>query len=259
MISELWDLRVDKIIADLKEGKRFDGRKVDEVRSVVISNNVSENADGSARVKLGETDVIAGVKMIVGEPYPDSPGEGSISIGAELLPVADPEFEVGPPRADAIELARVVDRGIRESKAIDFSDLCIVEGEKVWVAFVDIYVINNDGYLFYACSLAALSALINTRMPKLEDDKVVHGEYSGKLKVHKKPILNTFGKIGNIVVADPMFLEEKAMSARFSVAIMDDNNISAFQKGLAGSFFVSEIDSAIDVAIRNSKQIRKLL
>ncbi len=259
MISGLWDLRVDKVVADLKEGKRIGARKVDEMRKVSITHGVSENADGSARVLLGDTDVIAGIKMIVGEPYPDSPGAGSISVGAELLPMADPEFEIGPPREEAIELSRVVDRGIRESKAIDFADLCITEGEKVWIGFVDIYIINNDGNLFDACAIAAMSALLETRMPKLEDDKIVKGEYSGKLKVKAKPILNTFAKIGNVVVADPILSEEKAMSARFSVAVTEDDNISAFQKGLAGSFKFEEINSAIDVAMKNSKQIRKLL
>ena len=259
MISALWDLRVDKVVADLKEGKRIDGRKVDEIRKITITHGVSENADGSARVKLGLTDVIAGVKMVPGTPYPDMPDEGSISVGAELLPMADPEFEVGPPRDEAIELSRVVDRGIRESKAIDFKDLCITEGEKVWVGFVDIYIINNDGNLFDACGIAAMSSLLETKMPKFEDGKIVKGEYSGKLKVRAKPILNTFAKIGNVVVADPILSEEKAMGARFSVTVTEDDNITAFQKGLAGSFKYEEINGAIDVAMRNSKQIRKLL
>src|SRR3989344_5835011 len=259
MISALWDLRVDKVVADLKEGKRIDGRKVDEIRKITITHGVSENADGSARVKLGLTDVIAGVKMVPGTPYPDMPDEGSISIGAELLPMADPEFEVGPPRDEAIELSRVVDRGIRESKAIDFKDLCITEGEKVWVGFVDIYIINNDGNLFDACGIAAMSSLLETKMPKIEDGKIVKGEYAGKLKVRAKPVLSTFAKIGNVVVADPILSEEKAMSARFSVTITEDDNITAFQKGLAGSFKYEEINGAIDVAMRNSKQIRKLL
>ena len=195
MISELWDLRVDKVVADLKEGKRIDGRKVDELRKISITRGISENADGSARVRLGETDVIAGVKMVPGEPYPDSPGEGSISVGAELLPMADPEFEVGPPREEAIELSRVVDRGIRESKAIDFSDLSIVEGESAWIGFVDLYVLNNDGNLFDACGMAAMAALLETKMPKLDGGRIVKGEYAGKLKVKAKPVLNTFAKI----------------------------------------------------------------
>jgi len=257
--SELWDLRVDKVIADLKEGKRADARKADEIREVKVSVDVSKNANGEARVKLGKTEVIAGVKMILGEPYPDSPDKGSISVGAELLPFADPEFETGPPRENAIELSRVVDRGIRESGAVDFKSLSVVEGEQCWIGFVDIYPLNNDGNLFDACGIAALKALMGTQLPKLEDGKVVKGEYSGKLKLNAKPVLNTFAKIGNVIVADPTLTEEKAMSARFSVAVTEDNNITAFQKGLPGSFKAEEIDQAIDVAFKNSKQIRKLL
>ncbi|MFH1391646.1 MAG: exosome complex protein Rrp42 [Candidatus Diapherotrites archaeon] len=257
--SELWDLRVDKVIADLKKNIRADGRKVDDMRQVVITEDVSHNANGEARVKLGETEVLAGVKMILGEPYPDSPDQGSISVGAELLPFADPEFETGPPREAAIELSRVVDRGIRESGAVDFKSLSIVEGEKCWIGFVDIYPLNNDGNLFDAFGIASLKALQGTQLPKIEDGEVVKGEYAGKIKLNAQPILNTFAKIGNVVVADPTISEEKAMNARFSVAVTEADNITAFQKGLSGSFSVSEIDTAIDVALKNSKQIRKLL
>jgi len=120
----LWTLRQDSLAAQLKEGKRADGRKLDEVRQIHIQKEgVSENAHGIARVKLGNTDVIAGVKIDVATPYPDSPDEGAITVGVELLALASPDFEAGPPREDAIELSRVVDRGIRESKAIDFKTL----------------------------------------------------------------------------------------------------------------------------------------
>lgn len=259
MSNGFWDLRVDKIVADLKEGKRQDGRKVDELRKIVITNNISENAAGSARVKWGETDVMTGVKFEIGEPYPDTPDEGGISVGVELLPMADPDYEIGPPSEEAIELSRVVDRGIRESKAIDFKDLCLKEGEEVLMAYVDGYVVNNDGNLFDACALAAMSSLVNCRLPKVEDGKIVTGEYAGKMKLKYKPILSTFGKIGNTIVADPLLAEEKAMAARFSVSLMDDDKICAFQKGLAGSFKLEEINSCLDMAAKNSKLLRKLL
>ncbi len=259
MISELWDLRVDRIVSGLKEGKRSDQRKIDEVRKIEISRDVSKNADGAARVKMGNTEVVAGVKFVVGQPYPDSPAEGSISVGMELLPMSSSEFEFGPPSPNAIEVSRVIDRGIRESKTMDFKDLCIVEGEKVLVGFVDIYSINHDGNLFDAGAIAGISALLNAKLPKVEDGEIVKGEYAGKLPLKFKPILNTFAKIGNTIIADPILEEEKAMSARFSVSVTEDNNIAAMQKGLAGSFKISEIDAAIDTALKNSKQIRKLL
>src|SRR2546427_871780 len=107
-------------------GKRTDGRRFDEPRPLVVQKNYIKNAEGSARVQLGNTDVLVGVKIDVGEPYPDTPNQGVLSTSAELIPMASPNFEAGPPSPTAIELARVADRGIREAK--DGS------GGKLWIS-----------------------------------------------------------------------------------------------------------------------------
>ena len=112
MMSEI---KRDHIMNLLAEGKRQDGRGVTDVRKIQVETNCIESADGSARVKLGRTEVIAGVKIIPGTPFGDTPNIGVLTTGAELIPMAHPTFESGPPGEDAIELARVVDRGIRES------------------------------------------------------------------------------------------------------------------------------------------------
>ena len=69
-----------------KEGKRFDGRALEDFRELTIEKDVSSKAEGSVRVRLGKTEVIVGVKMSVGEPYSDSPNKGSLMVTAELLP-----------------------------------------------------------------------------------------------------------------------------------------------------------------------------
>ncbi len=258
-VEIIWELTSERVASVLKEGKRLDNRAFDEYRKIEITNGISKNADGSARVKLGETEVICGIKSDIGEPYPDSPGEGSISVGMELLPIASPSFESGPPSEESIEISRVVDRGIRESKALDFKKLCIREGEKVWIVFIDLYAINDDGNLFDASSIAALSALLDARTPKIEDDKIVKGEYAGKFKLERKPLLSTFAKIGNSIVLDPNLAEEKALQGRFSVATTEDDYLSAFQKGYGGGFSVTEIDNCLSIALKKSKEIRKLL
>ena len=140
MESVIWSIKADRIVSLIKEGKRIDGRRLDEYRKISVEKNISDNANGSARVTLGKTEVLVGIKMVPGTPYPDNPNQGTISVGTELLPLASPEFEVGPPREAAIELARVVERGIRESKTIDFMTLCVREGELVWIVFIDTYV-----------------------------------------------------------------------------------------------------------------------
>ena len=104
----------------LEGGKRFDGRKPEEFRKIEIETDISNKAEGSARVKMGKTEVIVGIKMNVTEPYPDSPDKGNLIVSAELLPLSSPRFESGPPKFPAIELGRLTDRAIRESKFIDF-------------------------------------------------------------------------------------------------------------------------------------------
>jgi len=243
---------------ELSSGKRLSGRDLNETRDINVELNTLQNADGSVILTLGKTKVVAGVKFVLDKPYPDSPDEGSISVGVELSAMADPTFGAGPPDETSIELSRVVDRGIRESKGIDFKSLCVKEGEHIWVAFVDVYIMNNDGNLFDACSYAALTALKNARIPKLDEEfKIVKGEYEGKLEVTNDPLLFTFVKIDDKIVLDPDLVEEAASSARFSVAITNEKNLVALQKGLAGAFKVDEIKDMVSVAIKKYSEIEE--
>jgi exosome complex component RRP42 len=196
--------------------------------------------------------------MDIGTPYPDNQDEGSIAVGAETLPLAHPDYESGRPGDDEVELARVVDRALRESKAINFKDLCIVEGEKVWIGFLDFYALNGDGNLFDAGSIASLVTFSNAKMPKLDSEqKIILHEYDGKLKLLRKPLLTTFVKVGGKILLDPTYIEEKAAEARFSVGTTEDGFISAMQKGVGGSFNIEEINSMIEIAFKNSEKIRK--
>ena len=94
----------------LAKGIRYDGRKKDEFRDIEIKTGFLSTAEGSAQVKCGETIVLAGVKMSVEKPYPDTQEEGILMVSAELLPLSNPKYESGPPDAVAIEVARVIDR-----------------------------------------------------------------------------------------------------------------------------------------------------
>ncbi|MFH0714634.1 MAG: exosome complex protein Rrp42 [Candidatus Diapherotrites archaeon] len=258
MDGVVWQLRTDKAIQALKNGKRLDGRANDEYRKVQVKSGISENAEASCWLKLGETEVIAGIKMLPKEPFPDTPNEGAISVGAEFLSIASPTFETGPPSEESIELSRVVDRGIRESKCLDLESLCLEEGEKVWNIFVDIYALNDDGNLMDASSLASLIALQQAKIPKLDSEyNIVKDEFKGKLKLHRLPVLSTFAKVGSTIVLDPILVEEKAQTARFSVATTEDNYLSAFQKGMGGSFSLQEINEMIEIALKRGKELRK--
>ena len=249
------------IISLLNAGTRLDGRKLTDYRKPIeVEHNIIKTAEGSARVKIGETEVIVGIKMNVGEPYPDTPNEGTIIVGAELLPLSNPEFELGPPGIQAIELARVVDRGIRESKAIDFKKLCITEGEKVWMVIIDICPINDAGNLFDASSLAALAALKATKYPSFDGEKVDYKQKTDKkLQLEKMPIAVTVIKIGDKFIIDPDTEEEKAIDTRLTVSSIEDGTLCALQKGGDFPLTVEDIDKMLDIGIEKAKELRKYL
>ena len=243
----------------LGKGFRTDGRKFDEIRSIEIEKDISKNAEGSARCRLGETEVLVGVKLGVGEPYPDSPDKGSIIVNAELGPISNPKFVSGPPGAQATEVARLVDRGLRESGAIDFKKLCIKKGEKVWMLFIDIYTINDAGNLIDASCLGALAALKEIKIPKLKNDKVQHGEYGKEtFKLEKIPVTFTFGKIGKHIIVDPISEEEKYLDARISIGV-DGKQIHSMQKNGNGVFTIEEVENMIEIACKKQPEIKKLI
>jgi len=248
------------VIKLLNSNVRLDGRKPTEYREVSVEPGVIRSAEGSARVKIGKTEVIAGVKTEVMQPYPDQEDQGSIMVGVELLPLSSPNFETGPPSIQAIELARVVDRGIRESKTLDFKSLCIEEGEKVWMLIIDICVINEAGNLFDASALAAVTALKNMQFPKYEDGKLDHKEKTDKkLEMNDTPVTVTVLKIGDKFVTDPDSDEEKVIDARLTVASLSDGTLCAMQKGGDTPLSQEEISKMVDIATEKAQELRKLI
>ncbi len=244
-----------RIIDLLKEGKRLDGRGLFDIRDIEIETGISDKAEGSARVKIGKTEVIAGVKMATQEPYPDHDDEGTMSTSMEFSPICGERYEPGPPKIDAIEVARVVDRGLRESGFIDWKKLCIKKGEKVWSISIDIYCINDDGSVLDASGLAAMIALKTARFPVYDEKQgvVKFGEFTDTaLPLTKNEVLSmTFYKVGDTLIFDPNRDEEDASEARLTLAISKpskDKIINAMQKGGINSMTSEELIKIIEEA-----------
>jgi exosome complex component RRP42 len=249
------DIKRDHIHKLLSKGKRVDGRTWDEFRQVSIETKYVESAEGSARVRLGNTDVLVGIKMQTGTPFEDTPDKGVLATNAELIPLASPTFEAGPPDEDSIELARVVDRGIRESEMIDLSALCITPKEEVWLCFVDVYVLDYDGNLFDAAFLGAVAALKSVIVPAAIYDK---GE-NFPLPIRSTPISCTSVQIENSILFDPTLDEDKVAEARLTVTTDENGDLRAMQKGLEGSLTLEQVRKIIETSQRLSKDLRKLV
>jgi exosome complex component RRP42 len=242
-----------------EKGLRADGRSIHAPRSITIKTGVLDKAEGSAQVSLGNTQVLVGVKVELGQPFKDTPNQGVLVVHAENVPLASPIFEPGPPDENAIELARVIDRSLREVKAVDLESLVIRVGEKVWNLWVDVYVLDHDGNLFDASMLAAMAALATTRIPDYEESET--GEITVKregayrqLKINCMVTTVTLAKIGDYLVVDPTFEEEVIADYRLVLSFDDKLRIVGAQKTGPGGMKVGELREAIRIG-KNVAQV----
>jgi exosome complex component RRP42 len=253
-----------EFIADLlQKGERLDGRAFNEYRELEIEANVvPAKAEGSALVRLGDTSVVAGVKVLVGDPYPDTPDQGVTMVTAEMSPIASPLFELGPPKESAIELARVVDRGVRESETVDVKELCIKEGKKVYMVFADVYPMEYDGNLIDASSIAVNTALLTTKYPEMkwEDDKVVATGEILSLPINNIAVEHTVAKIDENLIIDTILKEEFAQDCRLTMAVDKEDHFTAMQKGGgSGPMSLELVDQAMEMALDAHKDIQKAI
>lgn len=255
-------LNQDTIKKMIKDGDRLDGRDLDEYRDIEVeADYINETAAGSAKVTIGDTQVVVGLSVSLEEPYDDRPDSGTIVTNAELAPMASREYESGPPQEDGVELARVVDRGIREAEAIDLEDLCIESGEKVMTVFIDAHVLNDDGGLIDACSLAAMTSLKTGTLPAYDEetDSLDRDNHERDIPLQEEPVTITAHKINGEIVWDTTGEEEDAQGARLTVSINEHGNVVAMQKGEAEPFTQEEIMDIVNQAEDKTQNLREIL
>ena len=235
--------------------ERVDGRGRLEGRPLEVEVNPIERAEGSARVRMGDTIVYAGVKFQIMTPYSDRPDQGGLMTSAEIRPIAGRNWEPGPPSEESIELGRVVDRGIRESGCIDVNKLCILPGEKAWQVIIDLHAISDDGNLFDAFALAAIVALRNATLPAERFDV---GE-DERLELSCTPIMCSYHKVGGRFVYDANGEEELGGDERIHITLGDDGHVHSLQKGLRGAFTAEEFDDIMQAARARRDELMELV
>ncbi|GLU19302.1 hypothetical protein SLE2022_355610 [Rubroshorea leprosula] len=271
-LANTWRLTVNEknfIKTALQSEIRIDGRKPYEYRKITI---VFGRDDGSSEVQVGQTRVMGIVTAQLVQPYRDRPNEGTLSIFTEFSPMADPSFEPGRPGESAVELGRIVDRGLRESRAVDTESLCVLAGKLVWAIRIDLHILDNGGNLVDAANIAALAALLTFRRPECslggEDGQqvIVHPPEVREplpLTLHHLPIAVTFGFFNDetILVIDPTHNEEAVMAGRMTATVNANGDICAIQKaggeGVTQRVIMQCLQLAIAKAAGITKQIKE--
>lgn len=257
IIPELTKRRVRELAS---QRKRIDKRGLTEFRPITIERGVIPQADGSALVHIGHTKAIAGVKIDLGPPYPDMPDAGVLAVNVELMPLASPTFEPGPPDERAIEVARIADRTIREGRMLDLGELVITPGREVYVIFVDAYLVDYDGNMIDACVLACVAALLDATMRKavISEGRARLIDEREPLPIKHYPLTATICRIGETLIVDPTLEEEETAEARITIGFDEEGRICMIQHSI-GTLRYGELYQAINISREVVSSLRENL
>ncbi|KAJ8384862.1 hypothetical protein AAFF_G00197720 [Aldrovandia affinis] len=263
------------LLKAIEEKKRLDGRQTYDYRNIKITFGTDY---GCCIVDLGKTRVLAQVSCELVAPKENRPTEGILFFNLELSPMASPAFELGRQSELLVKLNRLLERCLRNSKCIDTESLCVVSGEKVWQIRVDVHVLNHEGNIMDAASIAAIAALCHFRRP----DVGIQGEevtvYSTDerdpipLSIYHMPICVSFSFFlqGTYLLVDPCEREERVMDGLLVIAMNKHREICSIQSSggimllreqvlrcsKIASVKVSEITDLINRALENDKKVR---
>lgn len=258
IVSQLKKKKINEVIAT---GKRMDGRGLNDYREIKVLPNMLEKAEGSSEVYIGKSRVLAGIKVGLGTPFEDTPNKGVLMVNAEYTPIAHPTFEPGPPKENSIELARIIDRGLRSAEILELEKLCLIPGKLVYMIYIDIFVLNYDGNLIDCSGIAAISALKNMKLPvyTIKDGEAIKSDKTKTLKLMREPLPITIAKIGNHMLVDPSEDEEDVLDGRLTITFDEKNIVCTIQKAGSVGYTFEELQKAINIAKEKAAENRTKL
>ncbi|CAL9155901.1 unnamed protein product [Musa hybrid cultivar] len=253
---------------------RTDGRQRLHYRPISIETGVIPQANGSARVRLGATDVIVSIKAELRKPHPLQPDKGKVAIFIDCSPTAAPMFEGRGGEELSTELSFALQRCLLGGRSgagagIDLSSLVIVEGKVCWDLYIDGLVVSSDGNLLDALAAAIKVALSNTGIPKVtvnlgaspndQPDVDVSDEEFLQFDTSGVPVIVTLTKVSRHYIVDATSEEESQMSSAVSISVNRHGHICGLTKRGGAGLDPSVILDMISVAKHVGEQLMSLL
>ncbi|NXD19448.1 EXOS7 protein, partial [Spelaeornis formosus] len=252
------------IVHGVQEDLRVDGRGCEDYRCAEVETDVVSNTSGSARVKLGETDILVGIKAEMGTPKLEKPDEGYLDFFVDCSSNS-PELEGRGGEELGTDIANTLYRVFSCENSVDLKSLCINPKEHCWVLYVDVLLLECGGNIFDAISIAVKAALFNTRIPKvhvLEDEEGTKEiELSDdpydciRLNVDEVPCIVTLSKIGYSHVVDATLQEEACSLASLLVSVTSKGAITSMKKVGKGSLDPESIFEMMETGQRVGKAL----
>ena len=155
----------------VQEDVRVDGRGRRDMRPLKFETELVTHAQGSAHLRLANTDILVGVKADLDEPEVNRPDQGRLEFFVDCSANATPDFEGRGGESLATEISRTLAKAYADPSVFDLrKQLCVLEGSQVWVFYVDILILECGGNLYDSVSMAVKAALHSTLIPKVNKE-----------------------------------------------------------------------------------------
>jgi len=225
----------EETIEYVKNGKRVDGRKVDELRPLKMEVGVLPNADGSAYLEWGQNKVIVGVhgpKEALPK-HKQNPYKGIVRYTYRMATFSVPDRKNPRPGRREVEISKVSGEALERALFLEKFPNCAID---VYVEILD----SNAGTRVAALTAASL-ALADAGLP-MRDLVCAVG----------------VGKAGGEIILDLNKTEEDAPDAvDIPIAIMPrEEEITLLQ--MDGLLTKEEWDKAVKLGIQGCKQINEM-
>jgi len=217
-----------------KEGKRVDGRKLDELRPIKIEVGVLSNADGSAYIEQGKCKILAGVYG-PRESHPKHlalPDRALLQCRYHMAPFSVEERKSPAPSRREIELSKVIRESLQPAIFLEYyprtsNNHCLE-------------LLHADGGTRCAAITVASLALADAGIPM--KDLIV---------------ACAAGKIEGQLALDLSDAEDKQGEADVPIALMPTLDAVTLLQ-MDGNLAMDEFEQAVNLGLNGCKQIYKL-
>ena len=246
-------------------GLRSDGRNKLQYREINVEPGLCPSKMGSAKVNLGESEILVTVNGELVQPIPEEPNKGIINFSMGWVPDCGKKLEMFDRRDHFNDI--ILENVKRVYSCMDLQPLCVISGKKCWKLFVDIFIFRLDGGLYGAISYAIKAALLSLKLPKVVRVDSDAGETSVSVSEHEEdawtpkfcvPNMHSFIMVEENIVLDPSNAEELCAKCSFMIATHDGKVVNFLKEG-SGLFKLKKILTLFNTIHKLSDSIDKQL
>lgn len=237
-----------------------------------LETGIVVHANGSARLRLANSDILATVKAEIDAPLPNRPNEGKLEFFIDCSANATPQFEGRGGEELAMDISNTLQRTFLSPHAFDLKSLCILSQQQCWKLYIDILILECGGNLYDTVSIAVKAALFDLKLPRVSAALMDGGSVDlilsddvhdfDRLDVTALPLLVTLCKIGNHCVIDPSAEEEECSVVSLVVGVScrgDDGVITNMRTCGAGSLRLETLNEGLDLSVNAAVCLNKEL